>query len=82
MATVVLPRGLQPLAGGQERVEVQPGLIRDVIRELARRFPDLDQSLASGTAVSIDGEIIQDPFLEPVGPESEVHLLPQIGGGR
>ena len=44
------------------------------------RFPALDESL-SATAVSIDGEIIQDPFLEPVGPDSEVHFLPQIGGG-
>lgn len=81
MATVVFARGLQPYTDGLERVEVGPGAIRDVIRELVTRFPELERPLASGTAVSIDGEIISDPLLEPVGPDSEVHFLPQIGGG-
>jgi hypothetical protein len=32
-------------------------------------------------AVAIDGEIIHDPFLEAVGPDSEVHFLFRISGG-
>jgi hypothetical protein len=32
-------------------------------------------------AVAIDGEIFNDPMLEAVGPDSEVHFLPRVGGG-
>jgi hypothetical protein len=32
-------------------------------------------------AVAIDGQIYQDPFLEPISPNSEVFFLPRIGGG-
>jgi hypothetical protein len=32
-------------------------------------------------AVAIDGEIIEDPLLEPIRPESEIHFLPRISGG-
>ena len=32
-------------------------------------------------AVAIDGQIYQDALLEPIGADSEVHILPQIAGG-
>ena len=32
-------------------------------------------------AVAIDGEIYNDPLLEAVEPDSEVHFLPRVGGG-
>jgi hypothetical protein len=32
-------------------------------------------------AIAIDGEIFQDPYLEPVGADSELYILPKIGGG-
>ena len=32
-------------------------------------------------AVAIDGQIYQDALLEPIGPDSEVFVLPQIAGG-
>jgi hypothetical protein len=37
--------------------------------------------LAEGVAIAIDGEIFQDAWLEPIPPESEVHVIPQIVGG-
>jgi molybdopterin synthase sulfur carrier subunit len=81
MATVVLSRNLQPSADGAVRVDVDPGSVRDVIRQLVERYPKLRPHLESGLAVSIDGEIIQEPLLEEVGPDSEVHFLPPISGG-
>jgi sulfur carrier protein ThiS len=39
------------------------------------------RQLDEGIAVAVDGEIYQDGWLEPIGPDSEVHLLPRIGGG-
>jgi molybdopterin converting factor small subunit len=76
----VLPRTLRDRAGGSERVRVEASDVRRLLAELERRFPGLGEALA-GAAVAIDGEIYPDPLLEPVGPESEVHFLPRVGGG-
>jgi hypothetical protein len=32
-------------------------------------------------AVAIDGEIHQDAWFSPIGADSEVYLIPKIGGG-
>ena len=32
-------------------------------------------------AVAIDGEIFQDAHLVPLNPDSEIYLIPKIGGG-
>ncbi len=31
--------------------------------------------------MAIDGQIYQDALFQPIGPNSEVFLLPQIAGG-
>jgi hypothetical protein len=45
---------------------------------LGERWPDLRAHLKNG--VAIDGEIFQDAWLEPIPPDSEVHVIPQIVG--
>jgi hypothetical protein len=35
----------------------------------------------SGYAIAIDGEIFQDAWFAPIGPDSEVHRVPVIRGG-
>ena len=37
--------------------------------------------LEEGVAVAIDGQIYQDALFQPIGPNSEVFLLPQIAVG-
>ena len=37
--------------------------------------------LLEGMAVAIDGEIFQDAYAEKLAPDSEVFLIPKIGGG-
>ena len=32
-------------------------------------------------AVAIDGKIFRDAYLAPLNPESEIYLIPKIGGG-
>lgn len=78
---VVIPRALRERAGGQERLEVEGADVRRLLAELERRYPGLGEALGQGTAVAIDGEIVADPLLERVGPESEVHFLPRVAGG-
>ena len=81
MATVFFSRSLQPYTGGTERVAIQASNVRELIRALDARFPGLGARLEAGLAIAIDGEIIPEPLLEAVGPESEIHFLPPIGGG-
>jgi sulfur-carrier protein len=32
-------------------------------------------------AVAINGEVYQDAYLAPLNPDSEIYLIPKIGGG-
>lgn len=81
MPRVVFSGDLRRLAGGAEEVEVEAADIRQLLRVLGERFPDMRAHLEQGVAVAVDGEIYQDGWLEPIAPDSEVHLLPRIGGG-
>lgn len=67
--------------GGQSEVEVEADTVRRMISELERRFPGLGRQIDESMAVSIDGEIFQDAYLTPLGADSEIVLIPKIGGG-
>lgn len=67
--------------GGQSEVEVEADTVRRMITELERRFPGLGRQIDESMAVSIDGEIYQDAYLAPLRADSEIVLIPKIGGG-
>ena len=82
MARVVLPLdAAHAFADGVTQVEVEAGDVRQLLRALEQRFPGLGERLRTRTAIAIDGEIFQEPFLEPVRADSEVYFLPAIEGG-
>jgi molybdopterin converting factor small subunit len=81
MATVFIPPALRTLTGGETEVAIEARNVRELFARLDERFPGLRDRLGDAVAVAIDGEIIQDPLLERVEPESQVHLLPAISGG-
>ena len=81
MATVILPARFMQWTDGVEQIEIDARDFRQLIRALDERFPGLGERLRDGIAVAIDGEIINDPLLEPIEPDSEVHFLPPISGG-
>jgi molybdopterin converting factor small subunit len=81
VAHVILSGTLKQLAGGTGELEVEAGNVRELLRAIGERFPELAPHLDGGYAIAIDGEIIQDAWFAPVGAESEVHLLPAIRGG-
>ena len=81
MARVVLPATLKPFTGGETEFELAAANIRQLFDRLGERYPDLKPHLEEGIAVAIDGQIYQDTWFEPIPPDAEVHLLPQIGGG-
>ena len=67
--------------GGESEFEVEADTVRRMIAELDRRFPGLGQQIDESMAVAIDGEIYQDAYMARLDPESEVVLIPKIGGG-
>jgi hypothetical protein len=81
MARVVLVGNLAQLTGGVVEFQIPATSVRHLFRELTARHPAIGPHLEEGVAVAIDGQIYQDALLEPIGPDSEVFLLPQIAGG-
>ena len=67
--------------GGETEFDVEADTVHRMIRELDRRFPGLGHQIDEGMAVSIDGEIFQDAYMAKLSPDSEVYLIPKIGGG-
>ncbi len=82
MATVVLQPGFaRRYTGGAQTIDVNARSYQTLIEELDERFPGFADAVAVRTAVAIDGEIFQDPLLEPIAPHSEVFFLPALEGG-
>jgi molybdopterin converting factor small subunit len=81
MAHVTLIGNLKNFTGGITSLEIEASNVRQMMRALADRFPELAPHLEEGLAVAIDGQIFQDALLEPIRPDSDVHILPQLAGG-
>ena len=69
------------LTGGVTEFDVEANTVRRLIAELDRRYPGLGAQIDESMAVAIDGEIFQDAYFAPLKPDSEVVLIPKIGGG-
>ena len=81
MARVVFSGAMRRLVDGASEIDVDASDVRELMRRLEDRFPGISRKLATGMSIAIDGDIIQDPLLEPIGPDSEVHFLPAVQGG-
>ncbi|HXT79616.1 MAG TPA: MoaD/ThiS family protein [Acetobacteraceae bacterium] len=83
MPKVVLSSGSagQQYTDGQTEFEVEATTFRRLVLELEQRFPGLGRQVEESMAVAIDGEIFQDAYAAELKPDSEVVLIPKIGGG-
>jgi molybdopterin synthase sulfur carrier subunit len=86
VAIVFIPAQLQDLTGGLDQVELDASSLREVIARLEQRFPGTrdrlcdDDGLSPALQVSVD-HVMTRRLRAEVGPDSEVHFLPSIGGG-
>ena len=78
---VIAGMAARRFTGGQSEFDVEANTVRRLISELERRFPGLGHQIDEGMAVAIDGEIFQDAYQARLNPDSEVVLIPKIGGG-
>jgi sulfur-carrier protein len=81
MARVILVGNLAQLTGGVAEFQLPATSVQQLFRQLTELHPAIGRHLTEGVAVAIDGQIFQEPLLEPIAPDSEVFLLPQIAGG-
>ena len=81
MAVVFFSEQMLKSTGGVQRMSVAADTYRDLVERVSERFPELRAALTTDLSVAIDGEIIYEPFLEKVSPNSEVHFLHRISGG-
>ena len=81
MARVVLIGNLAQVTGGVAEFRVSATSVKQLFQQLTELHPALGPHLEEGVAVAVDGQIYQDALLEPIAPDSEVFILPQIAGG-
>ena len=81
MARVHFTGNFRQLAGGDAAISMDVSNVRDLLVRLSERYPALAPHLDEGVAFAIDGEIHQDALFSRIGPNSDVHLMPKIGGG-
>jgi molybdopterin converting factor small subunit len=81
MARVVLPTSLARQFAVPAEQELAAANVRGLLDALDRLKPGLKREIEESMALAIDGEIYQDFMLEPLRPDSEVFVVPKIGGG-
>jgi molybdopterin synthase sulfur carrier subunit len=87
MPRLFIPTQLRDMSGGFTELEIAGKTVREVVVELERRFPGIEQRLCAGgelapnLQVSIDGQLSRRGLDAKLQPASEVHFLPVFGGG-
>ena len=88
MAVLHVPAPLRSLCGGCEQLEADGATLRAVFASIGEAHPELmarildEHGLRPTMAVAIDGSILdQSGLTEPVSTDTEIYLVPPIGGG-
>ncbi len=88
MAVLHVPASIRSLCDGCERIEAEGATLRAVFSAVAARHPELvarildEHGLRPEMAVAIDGSILdQNALTEAVAADTEIYLVPPIGGG-
>lgn len=87
MAIVHIPPLMRDLTAGADRVDVEGTTLGRIIDALEGRHPGLrdrlveGDRLADGIAIAVDGDVTQLELIQPVRPDSEIHIMPAIAGG-
>jgi molybdopterin synthase sulfur carrier subunit len=87
MVTVSIPLLLADLTGGARTAEVAGATLGEVLAALERLYPGMaariqnDGKISPHVALTVDGKIAMQGLSTPVRPDSEVAILPSMGGG-
>ena len=84
---VWIPPLHRDLSGGIEHVDVPGETVGQVIAELEKKFPGIEERLCEDgkirpyIAISIDGEITYRGLRHKLTAPTEIHFVPAISGG-
>ena len=87
MASVTIPLLLKDVTGGARQAEVQGTTLAEIISALDVLHPGIQARVHDGENLSpnlgfvVDGKLATRGLDTPVGPQSEVNILPAFGGG-
>jgi molybdopterin converting factor small subunit len=87
MPTVIIPTTLRSFSGGRDRVSVGGRTLRQVFEQLDAECPGIkgqlieDGDIRAGLAIVVDNEVTSEGLIAMVEEDTEVHILPAIGGG-
>lgn len=81
MVKVALWGTLRQHAEGQAEVEVEATTFKELLDELAARYPGLQPQIRRGVSVAVDGKVYREAWFTPIRPDSDVVLMPFMVGG-
>ena len=81
MLKVCLSGPLKAAADGAASVSISAATIRELLRELIKQYPGMQNQLDDGIAVSVNGQIFRDNWSKKIPAGAEIFLLPSIQGG-
>ena len=87
MAAVSVPLLFSNVTGGVRQVEVAGATVGQIVDSLEATFPGIqarilsDGKIVPELAFTVDGKIAAAGLDTPVGPQSQVNILPAFGGG-
>jgi len=81
MARVRFLSTQQRQTGGVAEIEIDAMDFRSAVTAIRARFPALSESELMSCTVAIDGLIVTRPFLERLGPDSELVFVSRMAAG-
>ena len=87
MPIVGIPSLLRSITGGEKSVQVEGETVRQVIENLEKRYPGIQERLCDsdhlrpGIAVIVDGNTSSLKLRQRVNETSEIHFVISISGG-
>ncbi len=87
MATVSLPLLLTDVTGGDRRAEIAGATLAEIVSALEAMYPGIKARICDGQKIrptivfTVDGKFAAAGLRTPVGEQSEINVLPSMGGG-
>ena len=81
MVAVVIWGSLRQFTDGQAKVEVAASTFKELLDRLSTDYPGLKPQIERGVSLALDGRIYREAWFTPIGPDSEVVLMPYMAGG-
>lgn len=81
MVKVTIWGSLRSATDGLAEVEVSAGNFKQLLDQLAVKYPGLQPQIKRGVSLALDGKIYREAWFTKINEDSEVVLMPYMVGG-